>query len=318
MTDSSLFAPELLALIPDQEERNQIIKDQGDAVPAPGTISPEVMRRFRVYDKNGEIKLKLSPTARTEPLKLNDRTIEVRIFDVDDPKAVLVHFHGGGWIMGSLYEQERYLTKMSEESGVRIVSVDYPLAPEAQLPEILDVAYDAVCSIADSAPDLPILVGGESAGAHVSLSALLRLKDDEARAKRCVGVYLCYGIFDLGMTPSQRRWNDEIPGLSTPYLEWFYELALPGLDAEQRRDPALSPLFADLSCLPPLHLVVGELDPLLDDTLFLYQRLLAAGSETAMIAYPRAPHGFNGHPTAMAAHCNDSISAFIRRRVANA
>lgn len=317
MTQSSLYDPELLAFIPDQEERNQIITEQGAAIPKPGTVPPDVMRRFRVYDKQGNIKLKLSPNARTEPLKLKDREIDVRIFDVDEPKAVLVHFHGGGWIMGSLYEQERYLTTMSQDSGVRIVSVDYPLAPEAQLTEILDVAYDALCTIADQAPELPILVGGESAGAHVSLSSVIRMRDDKTRSQRCVGTYLCYGIFDLGMTPSQRRWNDEIPGLSTPFLEWFYELALPGLDAEQRRDPALSPLFADLSRLPATHLIVGELDPLLDDTLFLHQRLLAAGNDTAMIAYPRAPHGFNGHPTKMAKHCNDSISDFVRNQLAS-
>lgn len=312
MTQSSLFDPELLALTPDQEERNKTIKEQGAAIPKPGTVAPDVMRRFRVYDKAGKIKLKLSPSARTEPLQLIDRKIDVRIFEVDDPNAVLVHFHGGGWIMGSLYEQERYLTTMSQDSGVRIVSVDYPLAPEAQLTEILDVAYDALCTIADQTPELPIFVGGESAGAHVALSSVIRMRDDDKRSLRCGGTYLCYGIFDLGMTPSQRRWNDEIPGLSTPFLEWFYELALPGLDAEQRRDPAFSPLFADLSGLPTTHLIVGELDPLLDDTLFLHQRLLAAGNDTAMIAYPRAPHGFNGHPTAMAKHCNDSISAFVR------
>ncbi|MEM9571360.1 MAG: alpha/beta hydrolase [Pseudomonadota bacterium] len=318
MSNGKLYDPALRALVPEQVERNQLIQEQSAAIPPVGTVSPDKLRRFRVYDKEGQIKLKLSDAARNETLKLSDRDLTVRIFDVETPAAVLVHFHGGGWIMGSIYEQEKYLTRMSQEAGVRVVSVDYPLAPETQLPEIVEVAFTALCKIADGAPDLPILIGGESAGAHISLSVLLRLCADEDRASRCSGAYLCYGIFDLGMTPSQRVFGDQSLGLSTEFLEWFYKLALPGLSPEQRRAPELSPLFADLSSLPPTHLIVGELDPLLDDTLFLHQRLLAAGNDSQMIAYPEAPHGFNGHPTEMGKHCNASINAFLKSRATNA
>ena len=170
----------------------------------------------------------------------------------------------------------------------------------------------AANAIIKGAPSLPVLIGGESAGAHVALSVLLRLRDNPDLMARICGGYLCYGLFDLSMTPSQRAWGDRFLGLSTPYLEWFYSLALPGLEPEARRAPALSPLYSDLRGLPPLHLVVGELDPLLDDTLFLHQRLLASGNAGVLKTYPKAPHGFNGHATKMARHCNQAIADFLK------
>ncbi len=318
MSKAKLYDPRMQSFLPEQLERNQLIREQSTAIPPVGSVAPDKLRRFRVYDKDGKIKLKLSQTARNESLQLSDRELTVRIFDVENPSAILVHYHGGGWIMGSIYEQEKYLTRMSQDAGVRIISVDYPLAPENKLPEMIDVAFAALCKIADASPDLPILIGGESAGAHISLSVLLRLQADTARASRCIGAYLCYGIFDLGMTPSQKAFGDQGLGLSTEFLEWFYELALPGLSPDERRSPELSPLYADLSGLPPTHLTVGELDPLLDDTLFLYQRLLAAGNQSDLIAYPEAPHGFNGHPTQMGKHCNASISTFLKTTASNA
>lgn len=314
MSRHKLYDPALQAFVPEQLAQNQLMIEQSASIPPIGSVSPEKLRRFRVYDKDGHIKLKLSAAARNETLGLSDRELTVRIFDVDAPIAVLVHFHGGGWIMGSIYEQEKYLERMSKVASIRVVSVDYPLAPEAQLPEILDVAFSALCKITDDAPELPILIGGESAGAHVSLSVLLRLCADRERASRCIGAYLCYGIFDLGMTPSQRAFGDKSLGLSTEFLEWFYQLALPGVDPEGRRAPVYSPLYADLSGLPPTHLIVGELDPLLDDTLFLHQRLLAAGNDSDLIAYPDAPHGFNGHPTEIGKHCNASIISFLKAK----
>ena len=139
-----LYDLELHDMVPEQLERNQLIREQSVAIPPVGSVPPEKLRRFRIYDKDGQIKLKLSDAARNETLELPDREITVRVFDVDAPRAVLIHYHGGGWIMGSIYEQEKYLERMSREAGIRVVSVDYPLAPEVQLPEILDVAFAAL------------------------------------------------------------------------------------------------------------------------------------------------------------------------------
>ena len=107
---------------------------------------------------------------------------------------------------------------------------------------------------------------------------------------------LQYGGFDLSMSPSQRLWGDRNLVLSGPIIAWFGDQFLPGLDREQRRDPDISPLFADLAAMPPAIFTVGTADPLLDDTLFMEARWRAAGHATELRIWPEAPHGFVSLP----------------------
>ena len=112
------------------------------------------------------------------------------------------------------------------------------------------------------------------------------------------------------MTPSQRSSPDAV-GIPTPVIEQLYGHALPGLDAEARRDPAISPLYADLHDLPPALLTVGTADPLLDDSLFLAARWRAAGNAAELAVYPECIHGFTALPTGLAAAANARIDAFL-------
>ena len=96
-----------------------------------------------------------------------------------------------------------------------------------------------------------------------------------------------------------------------PVIEALYAHALPGLGAEARRDPSISPLYADLHGLPPTLLTVGTLDPLLDDSLFLAARLRAAGNDTALAVYPESIHAFTAFPTELARIANARIDQFL-------
>lgn len=101
--------------------------------------------------------------------------------------------------------------------------------------------------------------------------------------------------------------------LSTPAIRWFVEQFVP--DPSVHRDPAVSPLYADLRGLPPALFTVGTLDPLLDDTLFVYGRWVAAGNEAELTVYPGGVHGFNLFPTALARSANARIESSIHRVV---
>jgi acetyl esterase/lipase len=81
------------------------------------------------------------------------------------------------------------------------------------------------------------------------------------------------------------------------------------------RDPDVSPLYANLAGLPPAIFTVGSIDPLLDDTLFLYARWIAAGNEAELAVYPGAPHAFNLAPMPLSAGANARIDAFLARAV---
>ncbi|MEV5752485.1 alpha/beta hydrolase [Actinoallomurus sp. NPDC052308] len=227
--------------------------------------------------------------------------IPVRVFTPAEVRGVYLHFHGGGWTLGTADSQDPTLWRLATEAGVAVVSVDYRLAPEHPYPSGPDDCEDAArWLIAAAGREFGaerLVIGGESAGAHLAAVTLLRL-GDAARAFRAA--QLTFGAYDLSMTPSQRSWGERNLALSTPVLQWFTGKFLPGMSLEERRSPDVSPLYADLSGLPPARFVVGTQDPLLDDTLFMEARWRAAGNETELEVVAEAPHGFVGFPLTVA------------------
>ena len=110
---------------------------------------------------------------------------------------------------------------------------------------------------------------------------------------------LIFGMYDLArMTPSARNWQNKELILSTPILEKLVNYFLP--KNINRFDPAVSPLYADLHNMPPALFTIGTLDPLLDDTLFMYTRWITAGNQAELIICPGGIHGFVTMPTAQA------------------
>jgi len=146
---------------------------------------------------------------------------------------------------------------------------------------------------------------------------LLRLRDSDSVGGPAgfLGANLVFGAYDLGGTPSQRRWGDRNLILSGPIVDWFLDCFLPGTSPEERRDPAISPLYADLTGLPPALFVVGDLDPLLDDSLFTAARWRAAGNDADLAVFPESIHAFLAFPSALAARAQAMQIAFVRRAV---
>jgi acetyl esterase/lipase len=124
---------------------------------------------------------------------------------------------------------------------------------------------------------------------------------------------LTFGAFDLSATPSQRS-TEPFLVLDAKAMEWFYDQFVP---AERRQEPDVSPLFADLKNMPPALFTVGTADPLLDDSLFMYARWIAAGNEAELAICPGAVHGFVAfdYPQAKQARrrINDYLGAAVKR-----
>jgi acetyl esterase len=303
--------PDLTALLPEQQRSNERLMLEGQRVPPPGAVSVKNLRRARISNADGSSKLVRVPHALDRELSSPHGPFMVREFPLEQSVGLYIHFHGGGWALGSIYEQDELLNSLGRASGLRVVSVEYPLAPEHELQEILARAKVAARVVIESYGDAKVCLGGESAGAHIAVNVALDLIGEREVAAKMCGLNLCYGIYDLSMSPSQRRAGSAFIGLSKPYLEWFYSLALPGRSSEQRRDPAVSPLYRDLARMPACLFSVGECDPLLDDTLFMAARWRAAGNRAELQVYPEAHHGFNGLCTGMAKLANDKIHRFL-------
>lgn len=296
------------------EQRASNRKSGSGNSPRPGVATAVEIRRFRLHNADGTSRLTPAPDAYDRLVETTEGPVLSRVFPFPGGVGTVIHFHGGGWALGSIYEQDTLLSDLALAIGYDVISVDYPLAPESTLPNTLIVSMSAIRAILEKTEG-PVCVMGESAGAHVALASILGLRRQIGTLAKIQALSLGYGIYDLSMTPSQRSWGEEFLGLSTPWLEWFYAQALPGVSRDQRSDPALSPLYSDLAGLPPVLLSVGGLDPLLDDSTFLQQRLMAAGTISELDYYPEAHHGFNHSGTRMARRCNQRVASFLRNHM---
>jgi acetyl esterase/lipase len=142
------------------------------------------------------------------------------------------------------------------------------------------------------------------------------LRNKHRAADRFRGASLIFGAYDLSRTPSQRgvgitSGTDILDGTAFPL-----DLFLPGRSDEQRRDPDISPLYADLRGLPPALFCVGTNDHLLDDTLFMAARWDVAGNRTEVLVYPETPHGCIALPS-VAAHYFPRLFDFLRECLHN-
>lgn len=307
---------ELIGLLAEQGLANEQLKRDGQRMPAPGSASIERLRSARRFSADGRQKTARVDRAMDRELLSTNGSFRVREFPVEPGAGLYLHFHGGGWALGSIHEQDELLDELSRATRLTAVSVEYPLAPEHDLYVVIGRATASARAAIDAYGSANVCLGGESAGAHLAVSVALDLAADPNYAPRLHGLNLCYGLYDLSMTPSQRQAGEAFVALSKPYLEWFYELALPGRSAEERRDPRVSPLYRDLAGMPPCIFSVGALDPLLDDTLFMAARWRAAGHPTQLHVYPESHHGFNGLPTRLAELANRRIHAFLSHCIA--
>jgi acetyl esterase/lipase len=232
-----------------------------------------------------------------------------------DAAGAHLFIHGGGWTLGAADLQDAQLAQLARDTQLVVASLDYRLAPEHPFPAAPDDCEDAARWLLESGAEelgVPraLSIGGESAGAHLAVLTLLRLRDLHGVRDGFRAANLVFGAFDLSGTPSRRLLADALV-LTQEGMDWFIGNFLPGLDAEQRRDPSISPLYADLSGLPPALFTVGTADPLLDDTLFMAARWDAAGNAAELLVYADAVHGFTAYPIAIGLAANAAQAAFL-------
>ena len=244
--------------------------------------------------------------------------IKVRIIRPDrSPTGIYIHIHGGGWTLGAHDMQDVGLKWLANETGLCVASINYRLAPEDPYPAGPDDCEDAALKLLEDGPELlqaprRFAIGGESAGAHLAVVTLIRLRDRHGIADAISAANLMFGAYDLNATPSSVLWGDRNLVLSRPIMRWFTDNFVPGRSFEERRDPDISPLFARLDDMPRALFTVGALDPLLDDTLFMSQRWISAGNEAEVVVHPEAVHGFVAYPIGVARAANSRQARFLR------
>jgi acetyl esterase/lipase len=285
-------------------------------LPNPIEVGIEPLREARLAGRGLFGPIVQSPNGIDRTIPGPGGPLGLRIFTPGDVGGVFLHFHGGGWAMGSAGYQDGRLEQIANAAGVAVVSVDYRLAPEHPYPVPADDAEAAARWIVENAASEfgtgRIVIGGSSAGAHLAVTALLRMRDRHEYTG-FAGATLAYGFFDLSLTPSARNWGDRMLVMNTDLCRWFADAYASGADLT---DPDVSPMYADLSGLPPALFIVGTQDPLLDDTVLLASRWVAAGNATDLMVVTGAAHGFAGAPTGVGSEARERIDRFVAERIA--
>jgi acetyl esterase/lipase len=312
MIDPALFDPS--AISDEIRAQNADIVAKLSNLGALWTMPPAVVRENRRKGIGPFPLMPQSPRAKTIAIDGPGGPIPLRIIAPDNPRGVYFHIHGGGWTWGTADEQDPWLDRLADRCGLAVVSVEYRLAPEHPFPAGPDDCEAAALWLLREAESRfgtsRLFIGGESAGAHLSALTLLRLRDKHG-LKPFRGANLFAGCYDVSMTPSVANWGDEPLILNTPGVRVFADnFCGPDLD---RRDPAVSPLYADLQGLPPALFSVGTRDLLLDDTLFMASRWAAAGNKADLAVWPGGCHVFIRFDSALTEQALSRIDGFIER-----
>jgi len=207
--------------------------------------------------------------------------------------GLVVYFHGGGWVVGTLDGWDASVRNLAAASGCDVVSVDYRLAPEHVFPAAADDAYDALVWAASAeglAAGRPIVIAGDSAGGNLAAVSALRARD--FGGPPIALQVLVYPVVDCDL---DRRSYHEYGGdeliLNRRDMVWFWDHYAP--DPATRANPYASPLRASsLSGLPPAYVVTAEHDPLRDEGFAYADRLRAARVPVEHRHYGSQIHAF--------------------------
>jgi epsilon-lactone hydrolase len=180
-----------------------------------------------------------------------------------DPSHVVMFFHGGGYCSGSIVSHRRLVTEAGRAAGARTLAIAYRLAPEHPFPAAYDDVLTAWRFLRDrNIPAAHIAIGGDSAGAGLALALIGRLHDAHEELPGCA--WLISPWTDLTMSGTTLSSKEAVdPLIHKQYLIELADAYLPaGMD---RKDPRVSPLYADLKGFPPVLIQVGSAETLLDD-----------------------------------------------------
>ncbi|SDL62106.1 acetyl esterase [Nonomuraea maritima] len=296
------------------QARDHLARHPSDLSVDPATLDLAAIEEIRSHDA---LAIHRGPLTKL-PL-IRDELAEgvpVRIYRADTgdaPLPVVVYFHGGGWVFGSVQRNDAAGRDLALRTGAVVVSVDYRLAPEHPFPAAADDAWTVVRDIfarpAFYQSNGSVAVLGDSAGGNLAAVAAWQARDAGLRLAHQV---LVYPVVDLAMdTPSYAEFAKGY-GLDAEEMAWFARQYADGADPA---DPRLSPLrLPDMSGLAPATVVTAEYDVLRDEGERYARRLADAGVPAELRRFDGAVHSFFVLPGLFdqAAQARDYVAARLK------
>jgi acetyl esterase len=257
------------------------------------TLTPEEARRLRrlPFEPGPEL-------FNVENLEIpaERRSIPVRIYTPAEggPYPVLIWFHGGGWVMGSIDMADNTCRHLALRAGCLVASVGYRLAPESKYPAAVEDAYAATRWIVENADRINginhlVAVGGESSGGNLAAAVALMARD--RHVLRLIFQLLVYPVIEPNFSTESYQQNGKRFGPSAEMMHWFWQHYLG--NERDALDPYASPMRAEsLKGLPPALVITAEFDALRDEGEAYGKRLKEAGVPTTLSRYDGMIHLF--------------------------
>jgi acetyl esterase/lipase len=247
----------------------------------PNSIRFALEQMCRAFPSNKEVEIRLLRLAglRAEEIKPQSESSQL-----------ILHIHGGAFFLGSLKTHRAFLTHVAARTQMQVLHVDYPLAPESVYPEASDAIFDIYTTLLGQGIQAKdIILSGDSCGANLALALALKIRDEGL--PQVSGLILLSPFLDLTLTSESLRYNRKHDALlSIETLEAGIEYYLPKF--MDTADPAISPLFADLTGLPPILVQVGSKEILLDDAQRFKEKAQQAGVNLTYKLYTGMWHNF--------------------------
>lgn len=282
----------------------------------PPEVPPLAMRRV-MMDRNADIFPAPSGIG-IEPASLDGLPGEWALPQGTDSSStsspVLLYFHGGGYTIGSVRSHRHLVTRIAKAANMRVLSVDYTLAPENRFPGPQKQGFQAYrWLLARGHKPETIAVGGDSAGAGLTLAVFLQAREAGLPLPACATL-LCPWTDMTCSSPSYHNNADIDPIISDRLVRGIIADYLGDADP---RDPLASPNFADLSGLPPLLIQVGSAEMLLDDSRQLADAARKAGVDVTLDIWPGMVHVWQAFYPMLreGGEAIDKIGAYLKERL---
>lgn len=204
---------------------------------------------------------------------------------------VILHIHGGGWILGNPSVSRRLNSAIAKATNLRILSIDYRLAPEYPFPIPIEDCVSAYnWLISNGFKSENIIIAGESAGGNLTLATLLKLRDQGNNLP--AGAFCLSPLTDFTLSDDSFFRNGATdPGLADIGIFWWFVAYLAGGDP---RNPYVSPLFGDLRGLPPILIQASSCEMLYSDASRFVEKAKKAGVNATLQSWDEMNHVFQG------------------------
>lgn len=200
--------------------------------------------------------------------------------------GVILYLHGGGYCLASIKDYREFVGRLAKATGCRVLSVEYRLAPEHPFPAALDDALQAYRWLSGICGAKGILLGGDSAGGGLATALLMSLRDQGETLP--AGAFLISPSTDLAKEGASMQTRAAVDPIISPETTTRYAKAYAG--KRSVREPLISPLYGNLAGLPPMLILVGDCERLLDDSTRLAARAKDAGTTVTIEIWDEMVH----------------------------